>query len=53
MLFAELAEKMGQHILSDRCGSTERQLAGVYLAQGYNLVFDLDQKQIDLFRVIE
>jgi hypothetical protein len=48
MLFAELAEKTGQYILSNRRGCTERQLAGVFTAQGCDPVFGLKQKRIDL-----
>ena len=53
MLFAELAEKTGQYILSNRCGCTKRQLAGVFTAQGCDPVFGLKQKRIDLSCVIE
>ena len=53
MLFAVLAQKTRQHILSDGCGSSKGKLPGMIPAQRGNLMFRLDKESIRLLRVTQ
>ena len=47
MLFAELAEKTRQHILSDGRGGSEGKLPGMFPGEGYNIALNLNDKRME------
>ena len=51
MLLAELAQKAGQHILSDSCGSAKGELARVLSAERGNVSFSLSEERANLLRI--
>ena len=52
MLPPKLSQEPRQHILCNGGGRAQRQLSGMFSAQGGNLVLGLGEKRLDLFAIL-